>query len=228
MCVTTFSQGQSNLSNDDTAENNRQLIDELHDREWPRISKPGPMPGSAEKKQANRRNTEEAERRRGNHLPLPGKGCDQATQEDRLDVAGDGKTVGQKRDIEIIVEVGVRPLGAQNRNNHALREPGAEPLQKETREHKTSERPGRIPDPGAGKLRNSFQALTPITPAGGDSCRFRGDLRKLFLEITKYRFRPVSGTEERDNPSDNRGWPSMRSRPSHKRLPSRSSPSARL
>src|SRR5207245_11361742 len=77
MFVTTFSQGQSNLSNDDTAENNRQLIDELHDREWPRISEPGPMPGSVEKKQANRRTTEEAERRRGNHLPLPGKGCDQ-------------------------------------------------------------------------------------------------------------------------------------------------------
>src|SRR5437773_3723857 len=115
MFVTTFSQGQSNLSNDDTAENNRQLIDELHDREWPRISEPGPMPGSVEKKQANRRTTEEAERRRGNHLPLPGKGCDQATQEDRLDVAGDGKTVGQKRDIEIIVEVGVRPLRSEER-----------------------------------------------------------------------------------------------------------------
>src|SRR2546429_9131358 len=167
------------------------------------------MPGSVEKKQANRRTTEEAERRRGNHLPLPGKGCDQATQEDRLDVAGDGKTVGQKRDIEIIVEVGIRPLGAQNRNNHDLKEPGAEPLPKETREHKTSERPGRITDPGAGKLRNGFQALTPIPPAGGGSRRFRGDVRKIFPQIPKDPFPPVSGTQKRDKPNSKPRGPRM-------------------
>src|SRR5580704_9191363 len=65
-------------------------------------------------------------------VPAEARQCHDTSNENRCDDMNTRNAVGNQPHVGVIVDVGVGPLCAKNRNNHALGKSRAEPAEKET------------------------------------------------------------------------------------------------
>lgn len=126
------------------------------------------------------------------------------------------------------MEVGIRPLCAENRDNDPLGKLKIEPAKHYAQENDTSERPWCCAEGTTRKMNDGSQALAPMPAAGKRRPGFRNDVQEFFSKITQDRFCLLGGAEQRDKPRGDTRWPRVRSRMSHERLQTRSRPSVKL
>jgi len=158
------------------------------------------VPSHQEKVEQESEGGDDGQGCRRDDFPSFSKSSNDTTDKDRLDDANDGNAVSHRPDIETIVEVGIRPLRPENRDNDPLGKLKIEPEEQETKEHNASERPRCDAESGAGEMSNSLRALAPVPATGGSDSRLRDDVKEFFMEVAKDGFRLGGRSEQNDKP----------------------------